>query len=104
MKRERVLVEFEGAKEAKKVEESVKTGYVETAVESLIQWMAVEDDLADSYEELAKNSKDAASQKVFRQLHEESKSVSAKLTGLVRSMEALDAAQVHRIEMLGDLA
>lgn len=104
MKRERVIVEFEGAKEAKKVEETVKTGYVETAVESLIQWMAVEDDLTDSYEELAKKSKDAASQKVFRQLHEESKSVSAKLAGLVRSMEALDAAQVHRIEMLGDLA
>jgi len=103
VKRERVLVEFEGAKEAKKVEESVKTGYVETAIESLIQWMAVEDDLADSYEELAKNAKDPASQKVFRQLHEESRSVSSKLSGLVRSMEALDAAQVHRIELLGSL-
>jgi rubrerythrin len=103
MKRERVIVEFEGAKEAKKVEESVKTGYVETAIESLIQWMAVEDDLADSYEELAKSAKDPASQKVFRQLHEESKSVSSKLTGIVRSMEALDAEQVHRIELLGGL-
>jgi rubrerythrin len=103
MKRERVIVEFEGAREAKKVEETVKTGYVETAIESLIQWMAVEDDLADSYEELAKSDKDPASQKVFRQLHEESKSVSSKLAGLVRSMEALDAAQVHRIEMLADL-
>ena len=103
MKRERVIVEFEGAKEAKKVEETVKTGYVETAIESLIQWMAVEDDLADSYEDLAKNAKDAASQKVYRQLHEESKAVSSKLSGLVRSLEALDAAQVHRIEMLGDI-
>jgi uncharacterized protein Smg (DUF494 family) len=103
MKRERVIVEFEGAKEAKKVEETVKTGYVETAIESLVQWMAVEDDLADSYEELAKSHKDAASQKVYRQLHEESNSVSAKLSGLVRSLEALDAAQVHRIEMLRDL-
>ena len=103
MKRERVIVEFQGAREAKKVEETVKTGYVETAIESLIQWMAVEDDLADSYEELAKSHKDAATRKVFGQLHEESKSVSAKLAGLIRSMEALDAAQVHRIEMLGDL-
>jgi len=62
VKRERVIVEFEGAKEAKKVEETVKTGYVETAIESLIQWMAVEDDLADSYEELAKSASAAASQ------------------------------------------
>ena len=49
MKRARVLKEFDSIDDAKKVEETVKTGYAETSIESLLHWAAVEEDLAESY-------------------------------------------------------
>jgi len=102
--RNRVIIEFSTTEDAKKVEETVKTGYAETAIENLNQWAAVEEDLAESYSKLAEMSKTPARQAVFRQLHEESKRNMVELAGLVDYLEGLDRARVKRIELLAGLS
>jgi hypothetical protein len=101
--RRRVIVEFETPVDARKVEESVKTGYVETSIENLVQWIAVEEDLSDTYGRLTAKTKDPASRETFRELKEGSERTISDLTKLLRSLEELDRARVNRIESLRDL-
>ena len=103
MTRNRVIKEFDSTEDAKKVEETVKTGYAETSIENLVQWAAVEEDLAESYGQMAEASKSPKEQEAFRQLHEESKRNMLELTGLVEYLEGLDKARVKRIELLDGL-
>jgi len=103
MTRSRVIKEFDSTEDAKKVEETVKTGYAETSIENLVQWAAVEEDLAESYGQMAEESKSPEKQEAFRQLQEESKRNMVELTGLVEYLEGLDKARVKRIELLDGL-
>ena len=100
----RVLTEFESTEDAKKVEETVKTGYIDIAVENLEQWRAVEDDLSDTYGRLATAAKDKAVKAAFMQLHDESEANKAELSGLLQAVEALDKARVSRIDRLAALS
>jgi hypothetical protein len=103
MPRSRVIVEFSSTGDAKKVEETVKTGYAETSIENLVQWIAVEEDLVDSYGKLAESAKDTASRDAFRKLREESSDNIKELSGILKSLEGLDRARINRIELLGGL-
>jgi hypothetical protein len=103
MNRDRVIKEFDSIEDAKKVEETVKTGYAETSIESLVQWAAVEDDLAETYGKMAASSKDPAKHDAFLRLSEESKRNMAEITGLVDYLEGLDRARIKRIELLTGL-
>lgn len=103
MKRARVIKEFSTVEDAKKVEESVKTGYAEASIESLISWAAVEDDLAETYGELARSSGDPAAHDAFLTLQLESKRNTVEITGLVEYLEGLDRARAKRIELLSAL-
>jgi cbb3-type cytochrome oxidase cytochrome c subunit len=99
----RIIKEFDTIDDAKKVEETVKTGYAETSIESLVQWAAVEDDLAESYEKLAASAKDPAKHDAFLKLGEESKRNVIEINGLVTYLEGLDRARAKRIEELAGL-
>ncbi len=99
----RVIVELTSTGDARKVEESVKTGYAETSIENLVQWLAVEEDLAESYARLAAGSKEAAARRAYQKLQEESRSNAAELAKMLKSLEALDRARIRRIELLSDL-
>jgi cbb3-type cytochrome oxidase cytochrome c subunit len=103
MSRGRLLKEFYSAEDAKKVEETVKTGYAETAVENLLQWAAVEEDLEESYGQLAERAETAERKEAFRQLQAESKRNMLELSGLAEYLQGLDRARVKRIEVLGGL-
>ncbi len=96
----RVLTEFESTRDAKKVEETVKTGYIETTIENLTQWRAVEDDLADTYGRLSAAARGEAEKALFKELHDESESNKAELEKLLGAVEELDRARVGRIERL----
>ncbi len=100
MTKDRVIKEFDTVEDAKKVEETVKTGYAETSIESLEQWAAVEDDLAESYERLAASAKDPAKHDAFLKLSEESKRNVVEINGLVTYLEGLDRARAKRIDEL----
>ena len=101
--RNRLIKEFDSTEDAKKVEETVKTGYSETSIENLVHWAAVEEDLAESYGKMADASRAPARRNAFRQLQEESKRNMVELNGLVDYLEGLDRARVKRIELLGQL-
>jgi hypothetical protein len=104
MARQRIISEVTSAEDAKKVEESVKTGYAETSIENLVNWAAVEEDLEESYGRLAEMATTPAKKSAFRQLQEESKRNMVELSGLVEYLEGLDRARVKRIELLAGLS
>ena len=91
------------AEEAKRVEETVKTGYLETTIDTLINWIGVEDDLANSYGNLASKAQTSPARAAYTQLCEESKKNIEQLTGLQRSLESLDRARVQRLKLLTSL-
>ena len=103
MGKERLIVEVNTAEEAKKVEETVKTGYLEATMDTLINWIGVEDDLADSYEALASKAQTPAAKAAYKLLCDETRKNIEHLTGLQKSLESLDRAQVQRIKLLASL-
>jgi hypothetical protein len=100
MKRDRIISDVE---DAKKLEETVKTGYAEVSIETLTNWIGVEEDLANSYDQLEAKEKSAERKSVFHQLGQDSRANVAKLSDLRRTLEALDKARVGRIDQLTDL-
>jgi len=102
--RTRLLKEISSIGDAKKVEETVKTGYSETAIENLTQWLAAEEDLVDSYGHLVDSSDDAKEKNAFEKLQAESRSNMARLAELLESLEALDKARTERIDVLKGLS
>jgi uncharacterized protein Smg (DUF494 family) len=103
MSRHRIISEVTTAEDARKVEETVKTGYAETSIENLVYWAAVEEDLEESYGRLADEAESPARKKTFRHLQEESKRNQVQISGLVEYLEGLDKARVKRIELLRGL-
>lgn len=99
----RVLKEFSSTEDATKVEETVKTGYSETAIENLVQWAGVEEDLAESYGQMADASTNQTSRDAFIRLQEESKRNVVEISGLVDYLEGLDKARAKRIGLLKSL-
>lgn len=103
MTRERIIADVNSVVDAKKVEETIKTGYAETTIENLLNWMAVEEDLASSYEKLAAKPENEPRRSAFQQLAQESRKNIAALAELQKTFEGLDRARVQRINLLGTL-
>lgn len=51
--RQRILVDIETVEQARKIEETVKSGYLDATIEHLLQWIAVEEDIISSYGQLS---------------------------------------------------
>ena len=100
MAKDRVIVNLKTAEDAKKVEETVKTGYAETTVENVLQWMSVEEDLADSYLRLSNESRDTRARETYSQLHQDSRTTLEELASLLKPLEELDRKRIKRIELL----
>jgi len=104
MTRTRLLKEINSTEDARKVEETVKTGYSETTIENLTHWLAAEEDLVDSYGHLADSTDDSKKKNAFKQLQAESKANMGHLAELLRSLEELDKARTGRIDLLSGLS
>ena len=65
----RILSNISSLDDALKVEETMKSGYVEAIVENIVHWIGAEEDLADSYEEFSKNLTSAEEREAASQLH-----------------------------------
>jgi len=103
MKRERIIAEVENVSDARKVEETVKTGYAEALIETLVNWIGVEEDLVSSYEQLASKQGNAQAKGVLQKLAKESDENIVSLNELKKSLEKLDRARVSRIEQLSQM-
>ena len=97
---ERIISDVTSAADARKVEETVKTGYAEPLIETLLNWIGVEQDLANSYEGLSRDPRRASSRSFYQGLAQEARETAMTLDEVRRKLEGLDAAQVKRIERL----
>ena len=102
MTRERVIVDIEGLEEAAKVEETVNTGYCDTIRDNLAHWIAVEEDIVDSYARLAENL-GSKSGKSLGNLIADSKDTLSTLRELLNSFESLSQRRTSRIQAIRDL-
>ena len=103
MVKERLIAEVNTPEEATKVEETIKTGYLEATIDTMINWIGVEDDLANSYDSLADKAQKPAVKGAYKKLSEESRKNIEQLTVLQRSLEGLDKARVQRLKLLASL-
>jgi len=104
MKRGRIIADIENMEQARRVEETVKSGYSEVIIESLVQWLAVEEDLVSSYEKLAKELPDEAGREAASELRKLSKKEIAALTGFLAEFEEIDRERKKRIQTVASLA
>lgn len=101
MTRDRVITDIEGLEEAAKVEEAVNTGYCDTIKDNLTHWIAVEEDIVDSYSRMAKAGDNHA--KPLEGLIADSKDTLTTLKGLMNSFESLSKRRAKRIKAIRDL-
>lgn len=104
MKRDRMIVEIETMEQARRVEETVKSGYSEVIIESLVQWLAVEEDLVSSYERLSRDLPDAAGREAAARLCDKSRKEIVALTGFLAEFEEIDKDRQKRIQTVAGLA
>jgi hypothetical protein len=99
-----MIVDIESMEQARRVEETVKSGYTEVVIESITQWIAVEEDLVSSYEKLAKSLKDEAGREAALKLCELSRKEVTALSGFLAKFEEIDKERKKRIQLVGGLA
>ena len=102
MTRERVIIDIEGLEQAAKVEETVNTGYCDTIKDNLAHWIAVEEDIVDSYARLAAKAGGKSGQGL-QSLIADSKDTLSTLRDLLNSFDSLSQRRTSRIKAIRDL-
>ncbi len=103
MSRERVIVEIETLEQALKIEQTIRTGYCDPIAENILQWIAVEEDLVNSYQRISEKSKTQELKKALNLLEEESQSNVTLLHSLLKSFEELGEARIRRERLIEHL-
>jgi rubrerythrin len=100
--RERVIVDVEDLEQAAKIEETVYTGYCEAIKDSLVHWIAVEEDIIESYRRLSKRIEPKISGRL-EDLAAESTNNLTTLREILKSLEVLGQQRKSRMMMLRDI-
>ena len=90
--------------QAERVEESVKSGYVETIIENIVNWIAVEEDLSASYEKLSQSLPSSEERKTANELYMLSISDADILHKRLEEFEGFDGERRKRIRLVKKLA
>jgi hypothetical protein len=98
-----MIVDLGTMEEAKRVEETIKTGYVDPIIENLVNWIAVEEDLASSYEKFSKSLSSTEEREVANELYVLSGSDGDVLRKKLAEFEALDNEHRKRIRLVQKL-
>ncbi|MEM0118447.1 MAG: hypothetical protein QXV32_08360 [Conexivisphaerales archaeon] len=98
MKRSRLIADISSFEQAERVETTIKTGYSEPILENLAQWIAVEEDLVSSYEQMKDTLETAESRRLAGKLAEDSKELIHQLHELQSKLVILDERQAQRIK------
>jgi hypothetical protein len=102
LKRERVIIDVQDLKQAAKIEDTVYTGYYDVIKDNLVHWIAVEEDIIDSYSRLSKKLEPQAAQEL-RNFASESKETILTLRELTKSLETLGEKKANRIKRIKEL-
>ena len=102
MTRERVIKDIRNLEDAAKIEETVKTGYCDTITENIEYWIAVEEDIVDSYTRLSKETGPGAAPQI-KDLANESVETLDALRRLQKSFETLGQERLTRMQTIKKL-
>ena len=101
--RPRILVDIKTMDDARRVEEIVKIGYIQVALENISNWIVVEEDLSESYEKFSRSLSRPEERETANALHMLSSSDAEILRKKLAEFEALDAESRKRINIVKKL-
>jgi hypothetical protein len=102
--RARIIVDIETMEQAERVEESIRTGYVESIMENLVNWIAVEEDLSESYEKFSKSLPSSEERETANKIYVLSSSDADVLRKKLEEFEGLESEHKKRIQLVKRLA
>lgn len=85
------------------MEQTIKTGYCDAIAENLLQWIAVEEDLANSYEKISERTEDRNLKKMIDEFAAESRNNTALLSSMLKSVEEFGIARDLREKQIEHL-
>lgn len=103
MGRQRILVDIETVEQARKIEETVKSGYLEATIEHLLQWIAVEEDLISSYNQLSAGTADSRTRELYASFSGKSSGNLKLLNEFLKACDAMASERNGRVETLTEL-
>ena len=101
---ERIIASIENIDQAIKVERDVLSGYQRVIEDNISFWIAVEEDIVDSYTKMANRSQDLKLRTALTKLVEDSKEHIEVLGSIRESFRKIAADETRHGKMLEDLA
>ena len=102
--RERIIQNIETLDQAVKAEKDVESGYHGVIDENITSWLAVEQDIIDSYTKLAKQSEDKKVKSTLAGIVEDSKNHIRMLTSIRKAFDKIMADEQRHAKLLQELA
>lgn len=101
--RERIIQDIQTVDQAIKAEKDVETGYHGVIAENLTYWLAVEEDIIDSYTKLAKQTKNRKIKATLGKITDDSKNHVRILTSIRKSFTRIMNDEQRHAKMLEGL-
>ena len=102
--RERIIKDVETLDEAVKAEKDVESGYHGVIDENISYWLAVEEDIVESYTKLAKKSKNRKVKTTLNRIIDDSKNHIRMLTSIRKAFNKIMADEHRHAALLQELA
>jgi len=104
MSRPRVIKKIENFEDAVKVEKSVERGYHGVIDEHITYWIAVEEDVADSYSQIAERTENAKIKTVLGKIVSDSRKHAKMLRVVLDTFKKIMKDEEEHARLLGELA
>ena len=102
--RERIIKDIETVDQAVKAEKDVEAGYHGVIEENISYWLAVEQDIIDSYTKLGDQSEDKKVKSTLTKIIEDSKSHIRMLTSIRKTFDKIMEDEERHAKLLQELA
>jgi rubrerythrin len=102
--RQRVIKDVETLDEAVKAEKDVESGYHGVIDENITYWLAVEEDIVESYTKLANKSDDTKTKTTLHGIVEDSKNHIRMLTSIRKTFDKIMEDERRHTTLLQELA
>ena len=102
--RQRIIKDIENLDQAVKAEKDVEVGYHDVIEENLTHWIAVEEDIIESYTKLADQSDNKKIKSTLTKIVEDSKNHVRILTSIRKSFTTIMTDEQRHAKLLQDLA
>jgi len=102
--RERIIKDIETLDQAVKAEKDVESGYHGVIDENISYWLAVEQDIIDSYTKLANQSEDKKAKSTLIKIVEDSENHIQMLTSMRKTFDKIMEDEDRHAKLLQELA